>query len=105
MEMMSESDDTTENTPWNELLDELERELMDPSSWDESTAEVYGSSPRHSIRLVLQLEGENLRTINAASDAADMPLSRYILQAALEAAKRSQNVIPAPKTTKRRGAA
>jgi hypothetical protein len=100
---MSKTDHTPHDAPWNEPLDERERELMDPNYWDESTTEVYGPSPHHSIRLVLQLGGEDLRVINAAADQARMPLSRYILQAALEAAKRAQKIVPGKDT--KRGAA
>jgi hypothetical protein len=91
---MSKTDHTPHEAPWNEPLDERERELMDPDYWDESTTEVYGPSPRRGIRLVLHLEGEDLRAISAAAQTADVPLSRYILQAALKAAKRPRKVPP-----------
>jgi hypothetical protein len=101
MAAMSETNHTPhEEAPWNEPLDELERELMAPESWDESTATVYGPATRHGIRLELRLAGEDLRTINAAADKDEVPLSRYILQAALEKAKRAQNISSAHDTTK-----
>jgi hypothetical protein len=97
---MSKTDHTPYDAPWNEPLDERERELMDPSSWDESTAVVYGPAPRHGIRLELRLAGEDLRVINVAADKADMPLSRYIKHAALDAAKRTRKDFPSHDTKK-----
>jgi hypothetical protein len=94
MPRMSNTEHMEQDGPWNEPLDELERELMDSDYWDESTTVVGAPVPNPTLTIGIRLERDEVRILSAAAQTADVPLSRYILQAALKAAKRPRKVPP-----------
>ena len=61
--------------------------LMDPESWDWESAEIGQPVANPVLRLTLRLEHDQVRVLGEAAEAADMPLSRYITQAALLVAR------------------
>ena len=70
-------------------LAELEREMMDPDFWDEATTTVGVNVPNPELHLTIRLEREDVRVLGAGARAANMKLSDYIKQAALETARRA----------------
>lgn len=65
-----------------------EADLRNPDNWDWDAAVWNWPSPRPAITVSVRLERENARLLGAAARKAEMPVSRYLLQAALEAARR-----------------
>jgi len=65
-----------------------EADLQNPDNWDWEAAVWSRPSPRPAITVSVRLERENARLLGEAARKADMPLSRYLLQAALETARR-----------------
>ena len=86
MSSMRISDDTTARH-----MDEIDRELMDPGSWDWDSAVLMPPVKNPGLRLMLRLEREDVRVLSAGARAANMKLSDYIKQAALETARRTNS--------------
>jgi hypothetical protein len=91
---------TDTNSPPDD--DEL-AELMNPDTWDWDNVLVGVPAPNPTLTIGIRLEGDDVRILSAAARAANMPLSRYIKQVALEAATRTQNTASGHDT--KRGAA
>jgi hypothetical protein len=70
-------------------LDEIERELQDPDQWDWDHPVAVTVSPDLKIELGTSFNREELHLLSAAAEAANMPVTRYIKQAALEKAQRA----------------
>jgi hypothetical protein len=77
-------------------------ELMDPESWDWDSAYVFEPDParKATLGLTLHFDADESRILGEAARAANMPMSCYIKEVALEAAKRAPNVIPTHDTKK-----
>lgn len=69
-------------------LDEIEAELHDPKYWDWDSTVVGLPSPHPSISVGVRLAGEEARLVGDDARKAGMPVSRYLLHAALENARR-----------------
>ena len=62
---------------------------MDPEFWDWNTPVDVVRSDNPGLILHIRLGGDDVPTLGAAARSANMPLSRYFLPAALEAARHS----------------
>ncbi len=65
-----------------------EADLQNPDTWDWEAAVWNRPSPRPAITVSVRLEREDARVLGAAARKAEMPVSRYLLHAALETARR-----------------
>lgn len=69
-----------------EPLDDEERELMDPETWDWDSAEVLPPVPASSTITEIHLSREELALVDRAAQAEGMTLAAYLRHAALERA-------------------
>jgi hypothetical protein len=74
--------------PSSQTLDEVEAELQDPNYWDWSSREAGIPSTSPAITVGVRLELDDARLIGDAARKANLPISRYLLQVAREAARR-----------------
>ena len=72
----------------HQTLDDIDAELQDPNYWDWSTREAGIPSPCPAITVGVRLELEDARLIGDAAEKANLPINRYLLQVAREAARR-----------------
>jgi hypothetical protein len=72
----------------DQTLDDIDAELQDPNYWDWSTREAGIPSPCPAITIGVRLELEDARLIGDAARKANLPINRYLLQVAREAARR-----------------
>jgi hypothetical protein len=63
---------------------------MDPATWDWENARAGSPMPNPTLIIGVRLDADDARTLGAAARAANMPLSRSILEAALKAARAEQ---------------
>jgi hypothetical protein len=70
-----------------EPLDEEERELMDPETWDWENAEELPPMPDVLIELPIALTRDEYRTIGRAADAQGLTTHAFIAQVALAVAQ------------------
>jgi hypothetical protein len=70
-----------------EPLDEEERELMDPETWDWENAEELPAMSDVLIELPIALTRDEYRTIGRAADAQGMTTHAFIAQVALAVAQ------------------
>ena len=70
-----------------EPLDEEERELMDPETWDWENAVELPPMPEVLIELPIALTRDEYRTIGRAADAQGMTTHAFIAQVALAVAQ------------------
>lgn len=68
-------------------LDEEERELMDPETWDWEHAENLPPMPDVQIELPITFTRDEYRTIGRAADAQGMTPHAFIAQVALAVAQ------------------
>jgi hypothetical protein len=89
MPVMAHTHAAIHNRTANDALDDEERELMDPETWDWDSTVV--GTPVADVRLSFRIEfaDDDLALIERASQDANMPLTRYIKQAVLEKARRA----------------
>ncbi len=69
-------------------LDDIEAELRDPSYWEGSTTEAGIPCPNPILTIGMRLEFDDARLIGDAARKASLPINRYLLQVAREAARR-----------------
>lgn len=69
-------------------LDDIEAELRDPAYWEGSTTEAGIPCPNPILTVGVRLELEDARLIGDAARKANLPINRYLLQAARETARR-----------------
>ena len=65
-----------------------ETDLQNPDTWNWDAAAWNRPSPQPAITVSVRLEREAAHLLGAAARKADLTASRYLLQAALEAARR-----------------
>lgn len=70
------------------ISDDYEAELHDPESWDREHAVVGEPVESPAITYSVRLDLQTARILGAAARKHDMPVSRYLLHAALETARR-----------------
>lgn len=69
-------------------LDDIEAELRDPAYWEGSTTDAGIPCPNPILTVGLRLELDDARLIGNAAQKANLPINRYLLQVAREAARR-----------------
>jgi hypothetical protein len=69
-------------------LDDIEAELRDPAYWEGSTTEAGIPCPNPILTIGVRLELDDARLIGDAARKANLPINRYVLQVAREAARR-----------------
>lgn len=69
-----------------EPLDDEERELMDPETWDWDSAEVLPPVPASYTITEIHLSRDELALLDRAAQAEGLTVSAYLRQAALERA-------------------
>ena len=74
--------------PNDPTRDDIDAELQDPDCWDWSTREAGIPSPCPAITEGVRLELADARLIGDAARNANLPINRYLLQIAREAAHR-----------------
>lgn len=72
----------------NTANDDFDAELRSADNWDWESGETGTPSPDPGLIVGIRLNRENARVLGDAARRADMPVSRYILAAALEVADR-----------------
>lgn len=70
------------------LSDDIEAELQDPENWDREHAVVGEPVESPAITYSVRLDLQTARILGDAARKHDMPVSRYLLYAALETARR-----------------
>jgi hypothetical protein len=75
------------NEATQEPLDEEERELMDPESWDWAHAEELPPMSEVLFELPIELTRDEYRIIGRAADAQGMTTHAFIAQVALAVAQ------------------
>ena len=70
------------------ITDDLEAELQDPENWDWEHAVVCEPVTSPTITYSVRLDRQTARILGDAARKHDMPVSRYLLHAALETARR-----------------
>ena len=70
-----------------EPLDEEERILMDPNTWDWDTAYEIEPGPDPHLIFEVRLSGHDLEHIDQAASAKGMTINAYLRYAALECAR------------------
>jgi hypothetical protein len=79
----------TTDTTTVRTMAEIDREHQDPEQWDwEHPVEVV-VSPNRSWNLSIRLSRDELRVLSEAAAAANLPVTSFIAQAALEKARRA----------------
>lgn len=68
-------------------LDDIEAELRDPAYWEGSTTDAGIPCPNPILTVGLRLELDDARLIGNAAQKANLPINRYLLQVAREAAR------------------
>ncbi len=81
-------------TSQSQTLDEVEAELRDPDYWDSSTTERGIPCVNPVITVGVRLEFADARLIGDAAEKANLPINRYLLQVAREAALRDLGDTP-----------
>ena len=66
-----------------EPLDDEERELMDPDTWDWDSIEEYPPVPDPGAVIPVRFSLEELTRVGRAADAEGVSLSEYVKQCAL----------------------
>jgi hypothetical protein len=66
-----------------EPLDAVERELMDPDTWDWENAEEGTPSPEPHLIYQVRLNGDDLKRIGPFADANHMHVGEFLRRAAL----------------------
>ena len=69
-------------------LDDVEAELRDPAYWEGSTTEAGIPCSNPILTVGVRLELDDARLIGDAARKANLPINRYLLQVAREAARR-----------------
>jgi len=72
----------------NEPLDDEERELMDPDTWDWDAAEVVAGREPSGVPVTLYLNEAVFNRLMDAAALAGYPPTDYIIRAALDRAER-----------------
>ncbi len=72
----------------NTANDEYDADLRNPDNWDWDSGATGSPSPDRGITVGIRLNRENARILGDAARKANMPVSRFILAAALDAADR-----------------
>ena len=72
----------------NTANDDFDAELRNADNWDWDSGVTGLPSPDPGLIVGIRLNREHARILGDAARKADMPVSRYILAAALEAADR-----------------
>jgi hypothetical protein len=67
-----------------EPLDEEERMLMDPDTWDWETAEEGGPNPDPHLIFQVRLSGDDIKHIEPAAVANGMTIGEYLRHVALQ---------------------
>lgn len=67
-----------------EPLDDEERMLMDPDTWDWETAEEGGPSPDPRLIFHVRLSGDDIKRIEPAAVANGMNIGEYLRHVALQ---------------------
>ncbi len=70
------------------ITDDLEAEWQDPETWDREHAVVGEPVKSPTITYSVRLDLQTARILGDAARKAEMPVSRYLLHAALETARR-----------------
>lgn len=70
------------------LPDDMEAELQDPEQWDREHAVVGEPVASPTMTYSVRLDPQSARILGDAARKHDMPVSRYLLHAALETARR-----------------
>jgi hypothetical protein len=74
--------------PNHRTLDEVEAEMRDPDYWDSNTIEAGIPCPNLILTIGVRLELDDARLIGDVARKANLPINRYMLQVAREAARR-----------------
>lgn len=72
----------------NTANDSFDAELRSPDNWDWDSGETGTPSPDPGLIVGIRLNRDDARILGAAARRANMPISRYILAAALKVADR-----------------
>lgn len=67
-----------------EPLDDIERELMDPETWDWESAEEGGPSPDPHLIFRVRLSGDDIKRIEPEAVAVGMHVGAFLRYAALQ---------------------
>jgi hypothetical protein len=68
----------------------LEDEFLNPDYWDWDSAETHPPVEQRGARIAVRVEGDDLKALLAAANAADMTVVEYVRTAALEKACAAQ---------------
>jgi hypothetical protein len=75
--------DTENDDKLREPLDDEERELMDPDTWDWDSIEELPPVPNPGVVLAIRLSREEFTRLAQAARAEDQSTSEYVKQSAL----------------------